>query len=139
MTDPAAIYQQTAYLQSHYDLKTLALAPNNARAIGIHLVNELGIKVFNFGQTTKKYNEPVKTFLTLLSEGRIIHDGNPVMGWAADNLVLRTDAAGLVMPDKLKSTDKIDPMVAGLMGFSEILFHDSDDGGGYNSHEFRSL
>lgn len=138
-TDPQAIYRAVGELRERSELRTLALDPNNARAIGIHLANDMGIEVFDFFQTTRKYNEPLQTLLTLLQDGKIIHDGNPVLAWAADNLVLKTDAAGLCMPDKLRSADKIDPMVAAIMALSECLFVDTTETGGYNAHPFRVL
>ncbi len=137
-TDPQAIYNKIAEIRKLYQLRTVALDPNNARAVGIALANDMGIDVFDFFQTTRKYNEPVQTFLTLLKNGNLLHDGDPVLSWAADNMVLKEDAAGLVMPDKNKSTEKIDPMVASLMALSECLYLDTDRNG-YNSHEFRIL
>ena len=50
------------------------------------------------------------------------HGGDPLLAWAADNTVLRTDSAGYVMPDKRTSAEKIDPIVALLMAFSESQF-----------------
>ena len=137
-TDPAAIFKQIDIVRKLYDLKSIALDPNNARAPGIHLVNEMGLNVFEFFQTCRKYNEPTQLMLTLLQNGGLQHDGDPLFAWTADNLVLKTDAAGLVMPDKTRSSDKIDPMVAAIMALSECLFLDTD-AGGYNTHSFRQL
>lgn len=122
ITDVEAIYQTIEQLRSDYDLQTIALDPNNARAVSIHLVNVLDISTFEFFQTTRKYNEPTGELLSLLEEKRLIHGGNPLLAWAADNMVLREDVAGLFMPDKVKSQDKIDPMVALIMALSECLF-----------------
>ena len=43
------------------------------------------------------------------------------MRWCADNLVVRIDPAGNVKPDKAKSTEKIDGMVALIMAIDRAL------------------
>lgn len=40
-------------------------------------------------------------------EGNVIHGGNPVLKWMAQNVVMRQDPAGNIKPDKEKSTEKI--------------------------------
>ena len=125
-TDPEAIYERVKFCRDTYQVSSLALDPNNARALGIYLVNSMGINVFDFQQNSKNYNEAIREFLTALTEGRILHGDDPVLGWAADNLVLRTDAAGLVMPDKQSADEKIDPIVAALMAFARCLYGDNN-------------
>ena len=48
-------------------------------------------------------------------EGNVIHGGNPVLKWMADNVVMRQDPAGNIKPDKEKSVGKIDGIVASIM------------------------
>lgn len=122
VTDMDQIYDWFAAQQQLYAIRTLALDPNNARAPGIHLETTLGIKSFWFGQVAGKYNEPTRELLDALHEGRVIHGGNPLLAWAALNLVLRTDYRGYVMPAKNKAREKIDPIVAAIMALSEIMF-----------------
>jgi len=45
----------------------------------------------------------------------LAHDGNPVLRWMADNVIVRQDPAGNLKPDKSKSRAKIDGIVAGIM------------------------
>ena len=78
--------------------------------------------MFNFRQACRFYNEPLTLWLDALDEGRVRHGGDKLLAWSADNCVLRTDAAGYVMPDKNASAEKIDPTVALLMAFSESQF-----------------
>jgi phage terminase large subunit-like protein len=44
------------------------------------------------------------------------HPQSPVLTWAADNLQASTDPAGNLKPDKAKSRQRIDPVVALLNG-----------------------
>ena len=46
------------------------------------------------------------------------HGNNPVLNWMADNLVVSTDPAGNLKPDKGKAREKIDGIVALIMAIS---------------------
>ena len=46
---------------------------------------------------------------------RLAHGNNPVLTWMADNLVVATDAAANIKPDKEHSIERIDGMVALIM------------------------
>lgn len=52
--------------------------------------------------------------MSLLSK-RLYHGGNPVLRWMADNVAVKQDPAGNFKPDKSKSTERIDGMVALIM------------------------
>jgi phage terminase large subunit-like protein len=125
VTDPEAVYERVKSCRDCYQVLQIALDPNNARVPGIHIHNTMGISVYDFQQNAKNYNEAIREFMTALTEGRILHGDDPVLAWAADNLVLRTDAAGLVMPDKQSADEKIDPIVAALMAFARCLYGDN--------------
>jgi phage terminase large subunit-like protein len=58
---------------------------------------------------------PTKELLKLVLGQRLHHGDHPVLRWMCDNLVVRMDPAGNVKPDKEKSTEKIDGMVALIM------------------------
>ncbi|MBS0205685.1 MAG: terminase large subunit [Planctomycetes bacterium] len=126
-TNPEAINERVKFCRDKFGISSLALDPNNARISGLHFVNVMGINVQEFQQNAKNYNEPIREFLDGLKEGRFLFN-DPILRWAADNLVLRTDAAGLVMPDKQSADEKIDPIVAALMAFARCLYTDVEAG-----------
>ena len=64
---------------------------------------------------------PTKELMKLVLEKKIRHGGHKVLRWNADNLVVRQDPAGNVKPDKQKSTEKIDGVVAMIMGLDRAL------------------
>jgi phage terminase large subunit-like protein len=110
---------------------TWAFDKFGARQMGQSLLNTHGIPVFEFTQAACHYNEPVKTFLSLLNQTRMVggkpvrlitHNGDPVLAWQATNLIIRKNAKGERMPDKSDGVGKIDAMVAMLMAFSERLY-----------------
>jgi phage terminase large subunit-like protein len=52
---------------------------------------------------------------------KIAHGNNPVLNWMADNVVAVLDAAGNIKPDKEKSREKIDGIVALIMGLDRAM------------------
>jgi len=48
---------------------------------------------------------------------------HPVLRWMMDNNFIRTDPAGNIKPDKEKSTEKIDGVVATIMALDRSLHH----------------
>ena len=135
-TDVEAIQAHIESIRTRYSLATISGDPNNARAPLQYLANNLGIKTFEFDQTCRNYNEPVREFLKALAEGRILHGGDPVLTWAADNVVLKKNSAGLVMPDKSRSDEKIDPIVAAIMAFAGCLYLEGEQ---KSEYRIRSL
>ena len=55
---------------------------------------------------------PTNELLRLVAQSRLRHGGNPVLRWMVENLVLRTDAAGNLKPDRANSRHKIDGVAA---------------------------
>jgi len=60
-------------------------------------------------------------------QGKIWHDGDPILRWALSNVTLRTDPAGNIKPDKQKSGGKIDPIVALVMAIGEHMKSDTGE------------
>ena len=89
-----------------------------------------------FGQGYASMNGPMKELERLILNQGIAHGGNPVLTWMADNLVVRQDPAGNLKPDKEKSREKIDGMVALVMGLARAIVN---DGGRRSVYEERGI
>lgn len=63
-------------------------------------------------------NAGLRQLSELVISGRLAHDDNQVLAWMADNLVVRTGRDADLRPDKERSLDKIDGMVALVMALS---------------------
>lgn len=72
-------------------------------------------------QTAKAMILPTAEYMKLVFSGRLWHNGDPVMRWAAGNLIVRRGATGETSPDKKKSREKIDPIVAGIMAVGRAV------------------
>lgn len=74
-----------------------------------------GFTMVGFGQGYQSMAAPTKDLLRLVLDCKLRHGGHPVLRWNADNLVVSQDPAGNVKPEKAKSREKIDGVVAGIM------------------------
>jgi phage terminase large subunit-like protein len=119
-TDMAALHASIDETRSLYNVKSMALDPNNAAQFGSELMAKK-IDVADFQQQTKNYNEPMREFLRLLAAGKIQHGGCPLLTWCQQNMQAFTSSQGLMMPSKQSSTEKVDPLVAVIMAFAEAL------------------
>lgn len=124
------IIRQIQELSLKYDLREIAYDRWGASKIRDDIIDmgyeDEGAKhaprhLIEFGQGYKSMSPPTKELLNLVLEKRIKHGGHPVLRWNADNLVIRKDPAENVKPDKEKSTERIDGVVALLMGLDRAL------------------
>ena len=92
--------------------------PWNAHEIGKKCENE-GLTVVERRYNTANVTAPAKEFEAAIADGRIVHDGNPVMRWMIDCVSIKSDSNGNILPvkpDRLKSEKRIDGVVAALYG-----------------------
>lgn len=87
----------------------------------------MGYTVVPFGQGFKDMSPPTKELMKLTLEGKIAHGGHPVLRWMADNIYIRKDPAGNIKPDKEKSSEKIDGIVATIMALDRALRNQGND------------
>ena len=107
-------------LGTHYHIKEIAYDRWNATQMVQNLEDE-GFLMVPFGQGFKDMSPPAKELYKLLMEGNIVHGGNPVLKWMAQNVVMRQDPAGNIKPDKERSVEKIDGIVALIMGLDRCI------------------
>ena len=108
-----------------YDVQELAFDRWGATKIQTDLM-ELGGEEFlvQFGQGFASMSAPMKELEKLILGHQLAHGNNPVLTWMADNLVARQDPAGNIKPDKDKSREKIDGIVALIMALDRALRHE---------------
>ena len=88
----------------------------------------MGFTVVPFGQGFKDMNPPTKELMKLTLEQRLAHGGHPVLRWMMDNIFIKTDPAGNIKPDKEKSTEKIDGVIATVMALDRAIRCGLDSG-----------
>lgn len=110
-------------LADKYFLHEIAVDRWNSTQISTQLESD-GHKVFGFGQGFASMSAPCKKFETLVAGKKVYHGGNPILRWNAANVSAKSDPAGNIKPDKEKSTEKIDGIVASIMALGRAMVHD---------------
>ena len=109
-------------LREKYDIAEIAFDRWGATKLSQDLI-DAGFLMVPFGQGFASMSAPTKELMNLVLSKKIRHGGHPVLRWNCDNLVVRTDPAGNIKPDKEKSTQKIDGMVALTMAIDRASRH----------------
>ena len=114
-----------------YYIREIAYDRWNATQM-VQNLEDMGFTMVPFGQGFKDMSPPSKELFKLLMEGNIIHGGNPVLKWMASNVVMRQDPAGNIKPDKEKSVEKIDGIVASIMALDRCIRNGTGSGSVYD-------
>lgn len=103
-------------LRRQFEIAEIAFDRWGATQISQRLMEMGGPEwVVEFGQGFASMSAPTKELGKLVASGGLAHGGNPALAWMADNVVVVEDAAGNLKPDKGKSTERIDGIVALIM------------------------
>lgn len=126
VTDYDYIIRDITELGARYNIKAMAYDPWNASSIAPKLV-ELGVNLQPFTQTIGNYAMPTKEFERIVGLGIVDHYDNPVARWMLANVVIREDVNGNRRPDKAKSSEKIDGIVAAIMALGQSMSDNIDN------------
>jgi phage terminase large subunit-like protein len=92
-----------------------------------------GLEVKGVAQNTKTMNAPAKMLEGAVVEGKFRYV-SPILEWNANHVICYTDTTGMIKPDKQKSREKIDGIVAVVNAFAgaisaadELVRPDGDD------------
>lgn len=120
VTDYDYILADIAKLGEMYDIEVVAYDPWNASSVAPKLV-DMGVNLQPFTQTISNYAAPTKEFERIVGLGIVDHYDNPVARWMLANVVIREDVNGNRRPDKSKSSEKIDGIVAVIMALGQSM------------------
>ena len=100
-----------------YDIRDIGYDRYNAQQIVTQLEDD-GFTMVPIGQGFASMFAPTKRLMEMVLRREIQHSGNPVLRWMASNTVVTSDPAGSVKPDKERSTEKIDGIVATIIALA---------------------
>jgi len=123
--DYATIRHDINELSKQYEIRELAFDRWGAVEMSQNLTDD-GFAMVEFGQGYRSMSPPTKELLKRVMAGDIRHGGHPVLRWMADNVVVTTDPAENVKPDKGKSTERIDGIVASIMALDRLTRRDPE-------------
>jgi phage terminase large subunit-like protein len=120
VVDYAWVKQQLYRDAEVFDCSAVAIDRWNATQIATEIRDE-GLNAVLFGQGYASMSAPTKELERLVLDLRLDHGGHPVLRWCAGNVAIDTDPAGNIKPAKDKSTERIDGIVAAIMGLGVAL------------------
>lgn len=114
------VYQVIRRLAKEFRVREWAFDRWNATGL-IQRMQEDGATVVPVGMGYASLSAPMKWLEQLILSKRLVHGGHPVLRWNADNVVATQDPAGNIKPDKSKSTQRIDGIVALILALSRLM------------------
>ena len=103
-----------------YTIQYIAIDRWNTSQITTQLQSD-GFRVELFGQGYASMSNPTKEMEKMVMAGKFQHGGHPVLRWQASNVMITTDASENLKPAKDKSADRIDGIVATIMGLALLM------------------
>ena len=119
-TDLDAIADQIRDLSKEFDLRSVAFDPWQALKTMQELQAE-GIPVVEYRNTIGNLSEPMKQFEADVLDGKIVHEGCPLVAWQVSNVVCHLDQKDNVMPRKERAENKIDWPVSAIYAYGMYL------------------
>jgi phage terminase large subunit-like protein len=107
-------------LSREYDIREIIFDRWNSSDMVTNLEGD-GFEMVEWGQGLASMNAPMKRTMELVLSGEIAHGGNEVLRWMASNMMAYMDPAGNIKPDRGKSTEKIDGIVALIMAVGRAM------------------
>ncbi len=120
VTDYDAIEQCILDANQNFDLQMIGYDEWNAKQLTQKLI-AADVPMQAFIQGPKSYHPAMQALEAAYVGGKLAHGNDPVLNWCASNLIARTDQNMNTAPDRKKAPEKIDDMVALLMGIGVKL------------------
>jgi len=114
-------------LSKKYRIQSIAYDRWGASQLILDLTNQDGVPMTPIGQGFLSLSAPTKTFEREILAKNVIHPNNKCLNWCMSNVAIQEDAAGNIKPAKNKSKEKIDPVVATICAFAEMMTMDNGD------------
>ena len=113
---------------AQFNITELYHDPAGANVLAQQIANELDIEPVEVNQSYRVFSPAMRDFECLLADGRIHHNGDPVMAWCFSNVIAKETLDGkYVRPVKEHKDNKIDAAVAALMAFIKAYVPEIDD------------
>lgn len=120
VTDYDQVYSVILGLRERFNIKGIAYDPWNASQL-VKKLEDADVPMDAFIQGPKSYHPAMQALERAYTSGKLSHGNDPVLNWCAANLVARMDVNMNTAPDKKRALEKIDDMVALLMGVGRAI------------------
>ena len=111
-----------------FDVQEIAFDPALSMYFAGKLIEE-GLPLVEIAQRAVFFTPVLIQVENMVREGKLQHDGNPVMAWMVSNLVVKQSKFNeLMAPTKERPENKIDGPMAMLMALGRALANATDEG-----------
>lgn len=120
VTDYDLIEEHLLEDHSTLNVQEVPFDPHNA----VELVNHMtaaGVPMVEMRPTVLNFSEPMKKLEALVLQGKLVHNGDPVMTWMISNVVCHYDKKDNIYPNKERPENKIDGPVAAIMAIGRTI------------------
>jgi phage terminase large subunit-like protein len=117
-TDYQYLYDDLMEMYEHLQVEEIVYDPREAEYLMQRIREGVSCPVVEMTQSAASLSEPMKEFEAEVESGNLLHDGNPLLSWAAGNVVLKSLSNKLYYPTKENNKNKIDPIVAAIMAMA---------------------
>ena len=107
-------------LGKKYEIREIAIDRWNSAHLQSQLKGD-GFEMVQFGQGFASMAAPTSELEKIILAREIRHGGHPVLRWNVSNVAVKKDAAGNMKPDKSRSSEKIDGVVAMIMALGRAM------------------
>jgi phage terminase large subunit-like protein len=109
-------------LEGHrrFALQAVGYDPYQATQLVGHLL-EHGVPMVEIKPTVLNFSEAMKTVEAWVLQGRLVHNGSPILTWMVSNVVCHRDAKDNIYPRKERPENKIDGVVALIIAVNRYL------------------
>jgi phage terminase large subunit-like protein len=118
--DQERISEDLQGLAKRFAFEGVGYDPWGATKLATDLIAK-GLPMVEVPQTVPRLSESMKEIESLIVDGRLHHDGHPVLRWMMSNVTAKVDAKDNVFPRKESKENKIDGAVALITAMSRAL------------------
>jgi phage terminase large subunit-like protein len=131
MTDYAWIADDIVEDASQFRIVEVPHDPYHAAAL-VTFIQARGdwpqaIPFVEFRQTVQMMSPAAYELEGVIMDGRLHHDGNPILAWMISNVIFYRDKKNNIFPHKEREENKIDGAVALMMALSRATAQDGSD------------
>lgn len=126
VTDYDFIEYQIDKDNARFNIQEIAYDPYNAAQLILNLERK-GHECVAMTQNWNTMSPPSKYFEMLVIMGLISHNNNKVLTWNAQNVVVHMGPSGNYKPDKTKSGEKIDLIIALIMAIDRAVKNEQEN------------
>ncbi len=110
-----------------FDVQEVAYDPWQATQLAQNMEKK-GARMVEIRHTVQNISEPMKQLEALVLQNRVAHGDCPILTWMMSNVTAKMDVKENIYPNKERSENKIDGVVALIMALARAMVHDQNGG-----------